>query len=166
MTNIEDYINNFTDAFEKVSKRLVNLDDEIYQEFDNLEKSDKLFLFAKKLIMDNNDFLNVKRITDLEKEVEEKNKRLIQIQEELKSKNDELLEANNLYKVKISLCNNKYKGIIDNIKKKNSIIYEDCYAFKLKFNMYKNMHQDLLKKHDLHISQLKEKIREKINDFT
>jgi hypothetical protein len=52
MTNIEDYINNFTDAFEKVSKRLVNLDDEIYQEFDNLEKSDKLFLFAKKLIME------------------------------------------------------------------------------------------------------------------
>ena len=166
MTNIEDYVNNFTDAYEKISKRLINPGDKIHPNFDDLNESDKLFLFAKKLIMENDNFLTSKRIADLEKEVEEKNKKLIQLQKKLKSKNTELLEANVTHQNKINFEKNKYEDIISTIKKENSILDEDCYAYELKFNIYKKKYEDLLEKNNLRILQLKERIRGKINDFT
>lgn len=140
MNNIEKYVDNFENAYEKVSKQLLNIDDEIYPNFDSLNESDKLFLFAKKLIMKNDNFLNIKRIAELEKEVQEKNEKLIQLQNL------------NLFQEKM----------YNEINQENNILDEDCYAYKLKFNMYKKKYEELLEKNN----KLKEKIRQKINDMS
>lgn len=138
MNNIEKYVDNFENAYEKVSERLMNIDDEIHPNFDSLNEADKLFLFAKKLIMKNDDFLNIKRIAELEKEVEEKNEKLIQLQEE----------------------NTYLNNLNSTIEQENKILDEDCYAYKLKFNMYKKKYEELLEKNN----QLRERIRQKIYD--
>ena len=36
MNNIEKYVDNFENAYEKVSERLMNIDDEIHPNFDSL----------------------------------------------------------------------------------------------------------------------------------
>ena len=58
MSNIEKYVEKFEEAYEEASKQLMNMDKETLN-FDNLNDYEKLFLFAKKLIMKNDNFLNI-----------------------------------------------------------------------------------------------------------
>ena len=107
MSNIEKYVEKFEEAYEKASKQLMNMDKETLN-FDNLNDYEKLFLFAKKLIMTNDDCVNI-RIAELENELREKNKKL----EELEEINKILDEDCFAYKYKFNLYKKNYEQLLE-----------------------------------------------------
>lgn len=167
---MEDENNNFEeqifDGFAYLKETLMKVDESsVHEEFDSLTDAEKLFIFAKKLIIPKEDFDAEKKIIDLLKKnnelmvkIEEQDakfgKIILEKETEIAGLNDnisyisELVEETAQQRDEFSdLCSQRSSELLD-IQTKNQLNDEDAYAFEVKYNSVRVQRDEL---HDANV---------------
>jgi hypothetical protein len=161
MTNIEDDI--FL-KFRKLENSVMNIDDNVInEEFNKLPNSEKLFIFAKKLILSDEDFNNKIEYDKLKKQNNKLTKESTKINN-LKLKNKILSEDAYAFEVKYNKSKTycielekKINMLSQECKKLEDIILEDAYVYNLKYSKLNNENEQL----KIQINKIKKLINKK-----
>ena len=154
-----DENNNFEeqvlDGFARLKKILMKVDESaVHEEFDSLTDAEKLFIFAKKLIIPKEDFDAETKVRDLlqknyelkakiEKQDAKFGKVVREKEAEIAGLNDDISSLSELVK-ETAQQRDEFSDLCSQLKSVNKLEAEDAYAFEVKYNSVRTQRDELL----------------------
>jgi chromosome segregation ATPase len=143
------------DGFAHLKETLMKVDESaVHEEFDSLTDAEKLFIFAKKLIIPKEDFDAETKVRDLlqknhelKAKIEEQDAKFGKVvrekEAEIAGLNDDISSLSELVK-ETTQQRDEFSDLCSQLKSVNELDAEDAYAFEVKYNSVRTQRDELL----------------------